>query len=207
MATAPCLQRAPACARARRHASQALARAPAHQQQPWRSSSRRWQRWRRCAASSGASSGSGSEGESVDIDALASKLAAEAERLRRTGSFASGDYDDGPAGPATRRQQQAGSDVLRPFGYEVGDGPWGHACMVALSVGTSCASLVPMAMAAAGSQWHPVSPTRWRFERHECLCLSSPACLPPCPLRRPRMLKQRCWLRWARAASSRRSLS
>lgn len=54
----------------------------------------------------------------MDIDALASKLAAEAERLRRTGSFASGDYDDGPAGPATRRQQQAGSDVLRPFGYE-----------------------------------------------------------------------------------------
>ncbi|KAL4858560.1 hypothetical protein ACK3TF_001515 [Chlorella vulgaris] len=83
-------------------------------QQPRLCTQQRRQRWRRCAASL---RGSDDEGdEAVDIDALASQLSAEAERLRRSGSFDGGSYD----GEGERRQpgSRRGEDMLSPFGYQ-----------------------------------------------------------------------------------------
>lgn len=69
------------------------------------------QRWRRQAAA-------GEDGgESVDIDALAARLAAEAERLRQSGAYdLDPDQDGGPERPPPRREAQPD---LSPFGYEV----------------------------------------------------------------------------------------
>ena len=86
-------------------------RPPAHRQQQRRGSQQQ-RRWRRHAA--GGSSGGG-DGESVDIDALAARLAAEAQKLRRSGGLSSGD-DEAAERPAQPRQPK---NLLQPFGYEV----------------------------------------------------------------------------------------
>jgi hypothetical protein len=79
----------------------------------------RHQSWRRHALAGGGGEDD-QEKPNFDIDALASKLAAEAERLRQTGSLEGSDivHAEEPAEPSQRRPQPR-SSVLQPFGYEV----------------------------------------------------------------------------------------
>lgn len=92
--------------------------------------------WRPGLAPASASAGGGWDGgsgdEPVDIDALAARLAAEAERLRRRGELPEGglgaeEEEEGQEGPVGSRRRGSGSgsssgagsaDLLSPFGSD-----------------------------------------------------------------------------------------
>ena len=114
----------PSAAAAAAAARRSHARGHAQRQQQQR-------QWRRHAAGGPSGPGSG-EGEGIDIDALAARLAREAEKLRQSGaSLSSEDLEDSDddaaayeAQPDAGRQEaarrEAGGarpDLLRPFGY------------------------------------------------------------------------------------------
>eukprot|EP00887_Chlorella_sp_A99_P006053 scaffold22.g6053.t1 len=99
----------------------AAPRPPARSPARWRA--RRTERAHRAAAASG----SEPDGEGLDIDALAARLAAEAERLRRMGGDKLGakedageaEADDADAPPASNSgRSPAREELAAPFGYE-----------------------------------------------------------------------------------------